>query len=134
LRPTPTTPLPGSRTARPASQPHPNPDAEVAHIKAKTAALIAAYVPPPTPAKYADLKARSAALTPDQQAQAQIMFKAAFKLWQSGDYTSADLGVAQPTNVALSSFGWRVRATQGIESRPLAISTFRRAHSVQLSA
>ena len=74
---------------------HPNPDAEIARIKAKTAALIAAYVPPPIPVKYADLRARSAALTPDQRAQAQHLFAAAFTLWQSGDFAAAQEGFAQ---------------------------------------
>ena len=68
---------------------HPNPDAEIAEIKAKTAALIAAYVPPSTAEKYADLKARSGALTTAQRAQAQGIFATGFKLWQSGDYASA---------------------------------------------
>jgi TolA-binding protein len=68
---------------------HPNQDADIAEIKAKTAALIAAYVPPPAPDKYADLRARSASLTPEQKAQAQGIFATGFKLWQSGDYASA---------------------------------------------
>lgn len=78
---------------------HPNPDAEIAEIKAKTAAMIAAYVPPATPPKYADLYARSAVLAPAQKAQATTMFKAAFGLWQAGDFASAKEGFSQALQI-----------------------------------
>ena len=74
---------------------HPNPDAEIAFIKARTAAMIAAYVPPPVAPKYADLQARSAALTPQQKAQAVQMFVTAQGLWKSGDFDAAREGFSQ---------------------------------------
>ena len=41
---------------------------------------------------YADLIARSKALTPAQSEQARKLFNTGFTLWQSGDFESAELG------------------------------------------
>ena len=46
-------------------------------------------------AAYAELTARSAALTPEQKAQATQLFSTGFSLWQSGDFGSAALAFKQ---------------------------------------
>lgn len=63
----------------PPPAPNANLEAQIADLKAKTAALIAASRSQP---KYADLLGRSRALSGEQ---AIATFKAAFDLWKSGD-------------------------------------------------
>jgi formylglycine-generating enzyme required for sulfatase activity len=82
---------------------HPDVEAQVADLKAKTAVLVEAYRNRPRPAPYAVLVARSAAASPaDKQAAVQA-FHAGFTLWQSGDFASAEAAFKQgldldPTN------------------------------------
>ena len=48
--------------------------------------------PAAAPPEIAALHARSATLTVSQQAQVRTLFSSAFKLWQSGDFDSAEVG------------------------------------------
>ncbi|HEY5411556.1 MAG TPA: formylglycine-generating enzyme family protein, partial [Caulobacteraceae bacterium] len=100
---------------------HPNVEAQLADLKAKTAAMVAAYVPPPSPAKYADLMARSRALRPDQKAQAAQLFFSAFTLWQSGDFASAKEGFTQglaidPANGMANYYMGDIRTRDGAKA------------------
>ena len=59
-----------------------------------SSALAQAPSPTPTAAQpeIAALHARSVSLTPAQQAQVRTLFSSAFKLWQAGDFDSAEVG------------------------------------------
>ena len=82
---------------------HPDVESQLAALKARTAALIAAYVPPTAGPKYGDLTAQSARLTPARRADAQRYFARGREWFALGDYFSAreffDLGlVIDPAN------------------------------------
>jgi tetratricopeptide (TPR) repeat protein len=67
-------------------------------MKGSCVVAIAALAPLPAIAvaqaapDMASLRARTAALTPAQQMQARTLFSSAFKLWQAGDFDSAEVG------------------------------------------
>lgn len=80
-------------------------ETQVRDLKTKTAALIAAHVPPKAGAKYADLKTRSARMSATQRQQALNYFDSAYRWLDLLDYTSAkeffDLGLTlDPADVA----------------------------------
>src|SRR5665213_2092753 len=82
---------------------HPNVEAQIADLKAKTAALVDAYKARPRPPRYADLTARSNAASPADKQTALKAFAVGFTLWQSGDFPSAEAAFKQgldldPTN------------------------------------
>jgi formylglycine-generating enzyme required for sulfatase activity len=82
---------------------HPNVEAQIADLKAKTAALVDAYKARPKPPRYADLTARSSAASPADKQAALKAFAVGFTLWQSGDFPSAEAAFKQgldldPTN------------------------------------
>ena len=77
---------------------HPNAAAQIADLKAKTAALIAAAGPAPKSdgvGKYAEEAMRSKALTPAQKAEAGKLFDEGFRHWQSRDFVGAKKILAQ---------------------------------------
>ena len=82
---------------------HPNVEAQLADLKAKTAVLVAAYNARPRQPRFADLTARSRAASQADRQTALAAFKAGFTLWQSGDFPSAEAAFKQgldldPTN------------------------------------